>query len=167
MQYTTIIMLYLISTTCILLTHLTRTNGNIRAIYLVAMAITLVHLMENHFGQSSQSINDDRVAKEQATFGRLQTSKMLFSIEQSVRSAGSIHAKKSSDIRSLYSQCNVDLLKCSEQNVNNESFAQVSQLYVHISCCLEVIRSWLNLLTDSHGHMICMGVRNADNTLNI
>ncbi len=35
--------------------------------------------------------------------------------------------------------------------------SKVSQLYVHISFCLKVIRSSLNLPTGGHGHMICMG----------
>ncbi len=65
---------------------------------------------------------------------------------------------KSSYIRSVYSQYHVDLLKCIEQNVNNQSLTQVSQLYVHVSFCLKVIKSWLNLPTGGHGHMICMGV---------
>ncbi len=42
------------------------------------------------------------------------------------------------------------------QNVKNQSLTQVSQLYVHISFCLKVIRSWLNLCTGGHGHVICM-----------
>ncbi len=36
---------------------------------------------------------------------------------------------KSSYIRSVYSQCHVDSLKYSGQNVNNQTLAQVSQLY--------------------------------------
>ncbi len=53
---------------------------------------------------------------------------------------------KSSYIRSVYSQCHVDLYwaKC--------------KLYVHVIFCLKVIRSWLNLPTVGHGHVICMGV---------
>ncbi len=51
----------------------------------------------------------------------------------------------------------MDLLKCTEQNVNNQTLSQVSQLYVHVSCCLKVIRSLLNLPTNGHGHVICMG----------
>ncbi len=47
-------------------------------------------------------------------------------------------------------------VECTEQNVNNQSLTQVSQLYVHISFCLKVMKSWLNLLTDRHGHVICM-----------
>ncbi len=46
---------------------------------------------------------------------------------------------KSSYIRSVYSQCHVNLL-CTGQNVTQFS------LYVHIFICLKVIRSWLNLL---------------------
>ncbi len=63
----------------------------------------------------------------------------------------------SSYIRSVYSQCHVDSLKCTEQNVNNQTLTQVSQLYVHISFCLKVIRSWLNLPAGGHAHVICMG----------
>ncbi len=63
---------------------------------------------------------------------------------------------KSSYIGSAYSQCHVDLLKCTEQNVNNQSLTQVSRLYVHVSFCLEIIRSWLNLPTGGYGHVICM-----------
>ncbi len=51
----------------------------------------------------------------------------------------------------------MDLFKCSEQNVNNQSLTEVSQLYVHISFCLKVIGSCLNLPTGGHGHVICMG----------
>ncbi len=40
------------------------------------------------------------------------------------------------------------------------NLSQVSQLYVHHSICLKVIRSWLNLPTGGHGHAICMGVIN-------
>ncbi len=58
---------------------------------------------------------------------------------------------KSSHIRSVYSQCHVDILKCTEQNV------KVSQLYVHVSFCLKVIRSWLNLPTGGHGPVLYMG----------
>ncbi len=54
---------------------------------------------------------------------------------------------KSSYIRCVYSQWHLDLLKCTEPNINNQSITQVSQLYVHISLCLKVIRSWLNLHT--------------------
>ncbi len=43
-------------------------------------------------------------------------------------------------------------LKCIEQNVNNQSLTQVSQLYVHNSFCFEVIR-----YICGHGHVICMG----------
>ncbi len=63
---------------------------------------------------------------------------------------------KSSYIRFVYSQYHVDWLKCTEQNVNNQNLTQVSQLYVHVSFCLTVIRSWLNLPTGGHGHLICM-----------
>ncbi len=70
---------------------------------------------------------------------------------------GSIH-DKSSYIRYVYSQCHVDLLKCTEQNVNNQSLPQVSQFYVYVSFCLRVIRSSLNLPTGGHGHVICMSV---------
>ncbi len=63
---------------------------------------------------------------------------------------------KSSYIRFVYSQYHVDWLKCTEQNVNNQNLKQVSQLYVHVSFCLKVIRSWHNLPTGGHGHVICM-----------
>ncbi len=48
---------------------------------------------------------------------------------------------KSSYIRSVYSQCHLVLLKCTEQNGNNQTLTQISQLYVHIFICLTVIRS--------------------------
>ncbi len=65
---------------------------------------------------------------------------------------------KSSYIKSVYSQCHVvNSLKYTDQNVNNQTLTQVSQLYVHVSFCLKVIKSWLNLPTGGHGHVICMG----------
>ncbi len=45
---------------------------------------------------------------------------------------------KSSYIRSVYSQCHVDSLKCTEQNVNNQTPTQVAQCYVHVSFCLKL-----------------------------
>ncbi len=54
---------------------------------------------------------------------------------------------KSSYIRFFYSQYHVDWFKCTEQNVNNHNLTQVSQLYVHVSFCLKVNRSWHNLPT--------------------
>ncbi len=63
---------------------------------------------------------------------------------------------KSSYIRFVYSQYHVDWLKCTEQNVNNPNLTQVSQLYVYVSFCLKVIRSWHYLPTGGHGHVICM-----------
>ncbi len=63
---------------------------------------------------------------------------------------------KSSYIRSVHSQCHVALLKCTEQNVNNQTLTQVSQLYVHHFLCLRVIMSWLNMFTGGHSHVICM-----------
>ncbi len=64
---------------------------------------------------------------------------------------------KSSYISSVCRQCHVDLLKCTEQNVNYQSLTQVSQLYVHFSfCLLKVIRSWLNVVSVGYGHVICM-----------
>ncbi len=66
---------------------------------------------------------------------------------------------KFSYIKSVYSQCHVDL-KCTKQNVNNRNLTQVSQLYVHVSFGLKVIRTWLNLPTGGHGHVICMGDHN-------
>ncbi len=65
---------------------------------------------------------------------------------------------KYSYIRSVYSQCHVDSLKYTDQNVHNQTLTQVSQLYVYISFCLKVIGSWLNLPTCGNGHVICMGV---------
>ncbi len=66
-------------------------------------------------------------------------------------------SNKSSYIRSVYSQCHVELFKCIDQNGNNQAHTQISQLYVHVSVCLKVIRSWLNLPTGGHGHVICIG----------
>ncbi len=63
---------------------------------------------------------------------------------------------KSSYIRFVYSQYHVDWLKCTDKNVNNQNLTQVSQLYVHVSFCLKVIRSWHNLPIGGHGHVICM-----------
>ncbi len=60
--------------------------------------------------------------------------------------------------RSVHSQCHVVSLKCTEQNVNNQTLTQVSQLYIHVFFCLKVIRSWLNINTGGHGHVICMCV---------
>ncbi len=65
---------------------------------------------------------------------------------------------KSSYIRSVYSQCHVDSLKYTDQNVNNKNVTQVSKLYVHVSFCLNGIRSCLKMCIGGHGHMICMGV---------
>ncbi len=45
---------------------------------------------------------------------------------------------------------------CTEQNINNQSLTQVSELYVHISFCFKVFRSLQNLLTGGHGHVMCM-----------
>ncbi len=59
-------------------------------------------------------------------------------------------------IRFVNSQYHVDWLKCTEQNVNNQNLTQVSQLYIHVSFCVKVIRSWHNLPTGGHGHVICM-----------
>ncbi len=63
---------------------------------------------------------------------------------------------KSSYIRFVYSQYHADQLKCTEQNVYNQSLTQILQLYVHIFFCLKVIRSWHNLSIGGHGHVICM-----------
>ncbi len=63
---------------------------------------------------------------------------------------------KSYYMRSVYSQCYVELLKCTEQN--NQNLTQVSQLYVHISYWLEIIRSWLHMSTAGYGHVVCMDV---------
>ncbi len=65
---------------------------------------------------------------------------------------------QSSYIRPVYSQCHVLLLKCTEQNVNNQTLTQVSQLYVLVLICLKVLGPCLNMLTGGHGHMICMDV---------
>ncbi len=64
---------------------------------------------------------------------------------------------KSSYIRSVYNECHVVLLKCTEQNVNNKTLPKISQLYVHVFFCLKVIKSWLYLPFCGHGHAICMG----------
>ncbi len=64
---------------------------------------------------------------------------------------------KSSYIRSVYNECHVVLLKCTEQNVNNKTLPKISQLYVHVFFCLKVIKSWLYLPFCGHGHVICMG----------
>ncbi len=42
------------------------------------------------------------------------------------------------------------------QNVNNQSFKHVLQLYVDVSLCLNVIRSWLHLLNGGHGFVFCI-----------
>ncbi len=63
---------------------------------------------------------------------------------------------KSSYIRFVYCQYHGDWFKCTEQNVNNQNLTQVSQLYVHVSFCLKVNRSWQNLPTGGHGQVICM-----------
>ncbi len=60
-------------------------------------------------------------------------------------------------------KANVDLLKCTEQNVNNQSLTQVSQLYVHF-VFFKVIRSRQNMPTGGHGHVMCMVV-NAVSTI--
>ncbi len=39
-----------------------------------------------------------------------------------------------------------------------QSLTQVSQLYIHVSICPKVIRSWLNLSTGGNSHVICMCV---------
>ncbi len=59
-------------------------------------------------------------------------------------------------IRSVYTQCYVDLFKCTEQNVS--TFTQVWKLYVHVFFCLKVIRSWLKLPIGGVGHVICKNV---------
>ncbi len=46
---------------------------------------------------------------------------------------------KPSSIRFVYIQYHTDNLKCTEQNVNNQTLTQVSQLYVHVSFCLKLI----------------------------
>ncbi len=54
----------------------------------------------------------------------------------------------------------VVLLKGTEQNINNQTLTKVSQRYVHVFFCLKVIRSWLNMPTGSHGHVIWMCIWN-------
>ncbi len=44
---------------------------------------------------------------------------------------------KSSYISSIDSKCHVVVLKFTEQNVNNQTLTQVSQLYVHVFFCLK------------------------------
>ncbi len=60
-------------------------------------------------------------------------------------------------IWSVYSQCHADLLKCTEQNVNNQNVRQVSQLYVPF--CFKESRS---LIKSAHWgcgrHVICSTV---------
>ncbi len=56
--------------------------------------------------------------------------------------------------KSIYRQCNVVLLKCIVQNVNNQTLTQVSQMYVHVFFCLKVmIKSdhWWSWSCDVHG----------------
>ncbi len=79
-------------------------------------------------------------------------------IEQGIQIRWLNSCNKSSSSRSVYSQCHVVLLKCTEQNVNNQTLTRISQLYVHIFFCLKVVRSWLNMPTGGHGHVICMCV---------
>ncbi len=54
-------------------------------------------------------------------------------------------------IKSVNSQNHVHLLKCTEQNVNNQSLTQVSLLYVHVSCCKTA--HWWSWPCDLHGWM--------------
>ncbi len=71
---------------------------------------------------------------------------------QGTQSAGSIHAINIFYIRSVYSHCHVDLLKCTEQNINNQSLTTL---------CSRFLLCWGNqVMTKSggHGHVICMGV---------
>ncbi len=84
-----------------------------------------------------------------------------------IQSADFIHAINlfisGEDTRSVYSQYHV---KCTEQNVNNQTQTQVLQLYVHISFCLKVIRPCLNLdkiqkATQKPTKLHCLG-RNGD-----
>ncbi len=60
---------------------------------------------------------------------------------------------------------NLALLQCHNSKYMVKGFKQltlsypcekVSQLYVHVSFCLKVIRSWHNLPTGGHGHVIYM-----------
>ncbi len=60
----------------------------------------------------------------------------------------------------------MDLLQCTEHNVNNRSIIQVSQFYVHVSFCLKVIESCLNRPSGGHGHVICMPVFNKNFQVN-
>ncbi len=66
----------------------------------------------------------------------------------------SIHAINLFYIRSVYSQYHVDLFKCIEQNVNNQSLTTLCSCFHFF--CLKVIRSWINRHTGGHGHVICM-----------
>ncbi len=75
-----------------------------------------------------------------------------------IQSGGSIHAINLLTSGLFTGQCHVVLLKCSEQNGNIQTLTQVSQLYVHVSFCLKVIRSWLNMPTGGHAYVICMCV---------
>ncbi len=52
----------------------------------------------------------------------------------------------------------MDLLKCTEQLVNNQSLTQASQRYDHVSFCIKVIWSQQNLPNGGHGRVICMDV---------
>ncbi len=52
--------------------------------------------------------------------------------------------------------CGLD--EITEQNVNNQSLTQVSNVLSTFQFVLMIIRSWLNLSTSGHGDMICMPV---------
>ncbi len=88
-------------------------------------------------------------------------SDIIKSLSQGIQSVNSILAINllKSGLFTFNTMCTyVHLLKCTKQNVNNKNLTQISQLYVYVSFCLKVIRSWLNLPTGGHGHVICMGV---------
>ncbi len=68
-----------------------------------------------------------------------------------------IHSDKYSYIKSVYSLCHVDLLKCTERNVNNQGLTQVSQLYIHISFNNQIMPKsshWWSWSCDLHGSLI-------------
>ncbi len=51
-------------------------------------------------------------------------------IETKVSISWLYSCNKSSYIRSVYSQCHMNSMNCTEQNVNNQTLTQVSQLFV-------------------------------------
>ncbi len=64
---------------------------------------------------------------------------------QEIQSGGSIYVTNrltSGLFNSLY---HMILLKFTEENVNNQTLTQVSQVYVHVFFCIKVILSWLTI----------------------